>query len=477
MDPTDLAFAGAARQAQLIAAGEVTARELTEVTLERIARIDPQLNAYRVVLGEQALAEADAADARRKKAYTATGRRRKGSEDPGVLNGVPVAIKDDVDVAGEVTTYGSAAHGPAASEDGEVVRRLRAAGAVLIGKTNVPEMMIVPWTESLAYGATRNPWDTSRTSGGSSGGTASAVAAGLAGLGLGSDGGGSIRIPSSWTGLFGIKPTRDRVPVAPHHDAWQGMSVNGPLARHVADAALFLDATTTQPGPEGGFVAVCASDPEPLRIAVSTKLPPGVIAARLDDDRRRALDETASLLRDLGHHVVERDPDYPLSLWPSAVTRILRGIHDDVEALVPDRDRLERRTRQLAWMGGALPPDAVRRARDAEAEQVRRVMALFDEADVLLTPLTLTGPYRVGHLQNHGAVRMFAEAPRRIAYAPAFNATGQPACVVPSGFDADGLPVSVQLVAPPAQEERLFALAGQLERARPWADRRPAAAS
>lgn len=477
MDPTDLAFAGAARQAELIAAGEVSARELTELTLERIARIDPQLNAYRIVLGEQALAEADAADARRTKAYTATGRRRKGSDDPGILNGVPIAIKDDADMAGEVTACGSAAHGPAATVDGEVVRRLRAAGAVLVGKTNVPEMMAVPWTESLAYGATRNPWDVSRTAGGSSGGTASAVAAGLAGVGLGSDGGGSIRIPSSWTGLFGIKPTRDRVPLAPHDDAWQGMSVNGPLARHVADAALFLDATSTLPVPEGGFAAACAGDPSPLRIGVSTKLPPGVLAVKLDDARSRALDDTVTLLGELGHQVVERDPDYPAGLWPSAVVRILRGIHDDVEALMPHADRLEGRTRFLARLGGAIPEDAIRRVRAAEAGQLRRVTALFGEVDVLLTPLALTGPYRIGHTQNHGALRMFAEAPRRIAYAPAFNVTGQPACVVPSGFDADGLPVSVQLVAPPAQEQRLFALAGQLERARPWADRRPAVAS
>jgi amidase len=267
------------------------------------------------------------------------------------------------------------------------------------------------------------------------------------------------------------------VPVAPHDDAWQGMSVNGPLARHVADAALFLDVTSTLPVPDGGFLGACASDPAPLRIAVSTKLPPGVLACKLDDDRRRALEDTAALLRDLGHQVVERDPDYPASLWPSAVARILRGIHDDVSSLMPNPDRLERRTRTLARMGGALPADVVRRARAAEAEQVRRVTAMFDDVDVLMTPLTLRTPYRVGYLQNRNAIAMFAEAPRRIAYAPAFNVTGVPACTVPAGFDADGLPTSVQLVAPAQQEERLFALAGQLERARPWADRRPALAS
>ena len=155
----------------------------------------------------------------------------------------PIAIKDDVDVAGEVTTYGTAAHGPARSEDAEVVRRLRAAGAVIIGKTAVPEMMVWSFTETLTFGATRNPWNTDYTPGGSSGGSGAAVAAGLAAMALGSDGMGSIRIPSTWCGLFGIKPQRDRVPLAPHDDAWNGLSANGPMARTVEDAALFLDVT------------------------------------------------------------------------------------------------------------------------------------------------------------------------------------------------------------------------------------------
>lgn len=473
MDSTDLAFAGAARQAQLIAEGEVTARELTELMLERIARVDPRLNAYRVVLAEQALEEADAADARRKKAYTATGRRRKGSEDAGILNGVPIAIKDDCDMAGEVTAWGTCAHGPAKTADADVVRMLREAGAVLLGKTNVPEMTALPWTESLTFGATRNPWDLDRTPGGSSGGTAAAVAAGLAGVGLGSDGGGSIRIPSAWTGLFGIKPQRDRVPLGPHHDAWQGMSVNGPLARHVADAALFLDATTTMPAPDGGFVGACAQDPAPLRIALSTATPPGVFPAPLGPDHRRVLEETAALLRDLGHSVVEQDPDYPASLWTCATTRIVRGIHDDVEASMPERRRLERRVRQTATIGGLIPAGVMRRVRAAEAEQTRRVASIFGEVDVVLLPMTAVGPYGVGDMQTAGVTRLLLEAPRRVAYAAAFNATGLPACSVPSGWDADGLPVAVQLVAPPAREDRLLALAGQLERARPWAIHKP----
>ena len=198
MDASDLAFAGAAAQAQMLADGELTAPELLEIYLERIARLDSQLRAYRVVLTDKA----------RDEAYAAQDRLDTGERLP--LLGVPIAIKDDVDVAGEVTTCGSGGHRPAVTSDAEAVRRLRAAGAVIIGKTNVPELMIFPFTESLTFGATRNPWNPKRTPGGSSGGSAAAVAAGLAPLALGSDGGGSIRIPSSWCGLFGLKPQRDR---------------------------------------------------------------------------------------------------------------------------------------------------------------------------------------------------------------------------------------------------------------------------
>ncbi len=232
----------------MLADGELSAPELLEVYLERIARLDSQLRSYRVVLTDKA----------RDEAYAAQDRLDAGERLP--LLGVPIAIKDDVDVAGEVTTCGSAGHRPAVTADAAVVRRLRAAGAVIIGKTAVPELMIFPFTESLTFGATRNPWNPKRTPGGSSGGSAAAVAAGLASLALGSDGGGSIRIPSSWCGLFGLKPQRDRVSLEPHDNAWYGLSVNGPIARSVLDAALFLDATNTVPGPEGEFVAAATHE-------------------------------------------------------------------------------------------------------------------------------------------------------------------------------------------------------------------------
>jgi amidase len=463
MDATTLAYAGAAEQAHLIRSGEVTSREVVEATLARIAEINPRLNAYRVVLAERALTEADQADAR----------HRAGDDRP--LLGVPVAIKDDVDVAGEATAWGTAAHAGPVARDAEVIRRLRAAGAIILGKTNVPELTMLPATDTITFGSARNPWDLGRTPGGSSGGSAAAMAAGLAGVVLGSDGAGSIRNPAAWNGLFGIKPTRDRVPLAPHDDAWQGLSVNGPLARRVVDAALFLDATIEDDDvPEGGFAAAAAREPGRLRIAVSTKAPPGALP-RLGAEERRAVQDTAALLRTLGHEVVERDPDYPASIWPTSVIRLMRGISDDVRAAMPYPERLEARTRRVAALGGAVPAGVVRWARAAEAAQTAQLAKLWDDVDVLLTPAAADGPYRAGVVGRWGTPTYVARGAERLAWMPAWNVTGQPGAAVPAGFDDDGLPVGVQLVGRHGEDALLLSLSAQLEAARPWAYHRPAA--
>ncbi len=320
MDATDLAFAGIARQAELIAAGEISSRELVELYLKRIERYDGQLNAFRIVFAERALLEADQADAR----------RGAGGERP--LLGVPIAVKDDIDIGGEVTALGSNAHGDvAAPADAEVVRRLREAGAIAIGKTNVPELCIWPFTETPTFGATRNPWDLQRAPGGSSGGSGAAVAAGLVGAALGSDGAGSIRIPSAWCGLFGLKPQRGRVSMAPKAEAWFGMSVNGVLSRSVIDTALFHDVGSgsapvdrDRPEPPSiSFLSAARTPPGKLRIAFSTKIP-SLVIARLDGDARRTLDETVELLRSLGHDVKEQDPDYGFDTMPAVLMRYLR---------------------------------------------------------------------------------------------------------------------------------------------------------
>src|ERR1700751_1890562 len=260
----------------MLAEGPIPAPSLLEIYLDRIARLPPQLRGYRVVL----------ADTARQEALAAQRRLDAGERLP--LLGVPVAIKDDVDVAGELTPYGSSAVSTPASRDAEVVARLRAAGAVIIGKTSVPEMMIFPFTETVTFGATRNPWDTALTPGGSSGGSGAAVSAGLAPLALGSDGGGSIRIPSAWCGLFGIKPQRDRVPLAPHDDAWNGLSVNGPISRTVEDAATFLDGRSPTQAAEGSSAAAAGREPGRLRTALRPRVPPP-LTARVGRAQRAAV--------------------------------------------------------------------------------------------------------------------------------------------------------------------------------------------
>lgn len=455
MDPADLCYAGAAEQARLVASGEVTARELVEATLQRIERLDPTLNAFRVVFGARALIEAQQADARR-----AGGDRRP-------LLGVPVAIKDDTDVGGEITAVGSLAHTETRAEDSEVVRALRGAGAIVVGKTHAPELAIWPFTETLAFGATRNPWSLDHTSGGSSGGAGAAMAAGLAGVAQASDGAGSIRIPSAFCGLYGIKTQRGRVSLAPREDIWNGLSVYGPIARRVEDAALFLDATTGS----AEFVDATARDPGRLRVAVSTKMPPGVVA-RLGAEQRRALESTAELLRSLGHEVFEREVDYGVGAIQNMMVRVLRGVHDEAAA-APHPERLEPRTRSLARIGGLIPRSRVAKVRAAEPALAARINAIFDAADVVLLPGPSGPPFRIGELYGKGGLWSLNASAARVPYYGAFNLIGQPAASIPAGFDAAGLPLAVQLAGRAHDEATLLALSAQIERARPWADQRP----
>ena len=448
----DLAYAGAARQAELLRLGELSSRELAQGYLERIADLDPRLNAFRVFYAERALAEADQADAR----------LRAGETRP--LLGVPVAVKDNVDVAGDVTCYGTRVPRDRATADAEVVSRLRAAGAVLLGRTHLPELAIWPFTESASWGITRNPWRLDRTCGGSSGGSAAAVAAGLAPVALGSDGGGSIRIPSACCGLFGIKPQRDRVSLAPLRGHWYGLTALGPLARRVADAALFLDAVA-----DTTFSEAVASEPGKLRVAVSYA---PAIRTRTSDAALGAVREIAELLRGLGHQVVRHDPDYGElrtlfgPLW-------VRGIYDDSRQLVADPAQLERRTRQMAAAGRLTAPSLVTRARHSQAALVARLAKTFDSFDVLLMAPLAAPAVEAGRWEGLGALRTFLGISMWAVNTAVWNVTGQPAAVVPAGFTGDGVPLSVQLVSRHDDEATLFRLAAQIERERPWADSVP----
>jgi amidase len=451
----DLAYAGVARQAELLRSGAVTASHLTAVYLERIERRDPALNAFRVVRAEQALAEARAAQ------------QRLDAGDAAPLLGVPIAVKDNVDVAGELTTHGTGVVSAPADADAEIVRRLRGAGAVVIGKTNLPELAL--WghfTESRTWGATRNPWDPERSPGGSSGGSAVAVAAGLSAGALGSDGGGSIRIPAACCGLFGLKPQRGRVSLTPDDDHWLGLTAFGPLTRSVVDAALLLD-VVADPGAGRAHVDAAHTPPAPLRIAVSTKptLPAKPGAAALE-----AIASSMQLLRTLGHEVRERDPDYG-ELRTHIVPRYTRGAWLDARRL-GRRGELERRTRGMVRLGAAMGGMAAR-SRTKEAAAVARINAIFDDHDIVMTPVTAVAPPRAAKVGGKGALRTFFGSTGLVCFTSVWNFTGQPAASVPAGFDADGLPRAVQLVGRPDDEATLLALAAQIETARPWAQQRP----
>jgi amidase len=451
VDATDLAFAGLARQAELIRAGEVSSRELIELYLERIERLEPALRAFRIVLAEEALAGADEADARR------------GDGAP-PLNGVPIAIKDDTDMEGQVSARGSLGHGGPAESDDAVVARLRAAGAVPIGKTHVPELEAMAATESLAFGATHNPWDLAVTPGGSSGGSAAAVAAGLAAAALGTDGVGSIRIPSAACGLFGHKPSRGLLPMA--HD-WNGMSVSGAITRGVLDSALFLVATA-EPGAD--FAAAARREPGALRIAYSFRVPRGLTASA-DDEQRNAVLRTAERLRDLGHVVQERDPDYG-NVAVNVTTRYLEGLRTEA-ATMAYPERLARPTRGLVGMGAKIPAFLVDRAHAQEAADRERIAASIEGFDVLMTPAFTRRPPPIGEWNGLPAPLMLNGMANFVAYLPIWNHTGQPAAALPVEAAPDGFPVAVQLVGRPSDEATLLSLSAQLETDTGWLARRP----
>ena len=461
---SDLAFAGAARQAQVVRAGEVSSRELVELYLERIGRLDPELNAYRLVLADRALAEADAADAR----------RAAGEQAP--LLGVPVAIKDSFDVEGEVTTHGTGAYGPPAAADSEVVRRLRGAGAVILGKTNLPELAIMGTTESPTWGVTRNPWNPDRTPGGSSGGAAAAVAAGLVAAAQASDGAGSIRIPAAHCNLFGLKPQRGRVSLMPAAQHWNGMTAVGALTRSVIDTAIFLDAVAgaapgdahAAPAPARPFAESARRSPGRLRVAVSFR---AAAPSSLHPEVRRALEELAALLGSLGHEVERRDPSYN-EVALAIVPRYLKGIQEDAEA-VPRPGRLQRRTRGFAALGRAVPDFALRLALRDEARHAARINRVFEDHDVLLTPVAARPPVDAAEWEGRGGLRTLVEMGIVHPYTILWNVTGQPAASVPAGFTGDGLPIGAQLVGRTNDEGTLLSLAAQIEAERPWAGRRP----
>jgi amidase len=462
----DLAFAGAARQAEMVRAGEVSPRELVQLCLERIERLDPGMNSFRKVLAEKALLEAEQAEARLK----------AGEERP--LLGVPIAIKDEVDVAGEVNTHGTDAFDKPARDDCEMVRRLREAGAIVVGLTLLPELAICGFTESATYGVTRNPWSLQRSPAGSSGGSAAAVAAGLVPIASAGDGGGSIRLPAASCGIFGLKPQRGRISLAPYREFWNGLAVNGCLSRNVIDTALWLDVTaggSEEPGapppPERPFVEAARTSPGKLRVAWSTKPPRAAAPPAVDGIVKDAVVEMAGVLSGLGHEVAERDPDWG-GIGNNIAPRFLRGVSDSV-AEVPHPERLERRTRGFGRLGGRLPDSLFERALRGREVDAARVNRIFDSFDVLMTPVMGGTAIPVRRWEGQGALRTVIGMSRFYPYCVPWNHLGNPAMSVPAGFAADGMPLAVQIVGRPGDEATLLSLAAQIEAERPWADKRP----
>jgi amidase len=463
----DIAFAGAARQAEMVRAGEVSPKELVQLSLDRIARLDPELNSFRKVLAEKALLEAEQAEARIK----------SGDERP--LLGVPIAIKDEVDVAGEINTHGTDAFTEPAKADAEFVRRLREAGAIVVGLTLLPEMAICGFSESATYGVTRNPWNPQRTPGGSSGGSGSAVAAGLVPIASAGDGAGSIRIPAASCGLFGLKPSRGRVPLDPDLEGWGGMGVEGCLSRSVRDTALWLDIVSggsreaeAPPPPERPFVEAAKTPPGKLKVAWSTKPPRAAAPPTVDDNAKGAVADAVELLTGLGHDVSQRDPDWG-NIGNNITARYLGGVAETVRG-VPHPERLESRTRGFGRLGGILPRSLYEKARsEGRAGDAARVNAIFDDHDVLVMPVMGGTALPIRRWEGKGALQTVLGMSRFYPYCVPWNHLGNPAMAVPAGFSPEGMPLSIQVIGRRGEEATLLSLAAQLEAERPWADRRP----
>jgi amidase len=466
-----LAYATATEVAARIRGGELSAAEAVEACVRRIERIDPELNAFVEVDAERALDAARAVE----------------RDDPRAFAGVPIAIKSNVAVAGLGLEFGSrllAGHRPGHSA--YLVRRLRDAGFVVLGTTRMPEFGILPTTEPRHGGPVHNPWDGSRTPGGSSGGSAAAVAAGLVPLAHGNDGGGSLRIPAACCGLVGLKPSRGRISRGPDlGDSF--LSSDGVLSRTVAETALLLDVlagyepgdATWAPRPAEPFTATMQRPPGKLRIALALDNPLG---AECDPEVVHGVHTAAGVLRDLGHEVEEASPPVPEAMAdlfieafaPQVALGIALG--ERLAGHPPGEDEIEPLSRHVREIALALPSTGYLAAVAQLQFLARGVVAFFADYDLLLTPVLSSRPLPIGELNGWGddpaadLRRAGAFAP----YTPLFNVTGQPAISIPIGFGDDGLPTAVQLAGHPLADDTLLQVAAQIEAARPWAARTPA---
>jgi len=461
MTDLDLAFTPALEQGRLVRTKEVSPVELVELYLQRISQHDGHLGAYVTVVAEQAIAEA------RAKSEILT---QNSSELPPFF-GVPIGIKDMRPVAGMPCGYGVKAliNEEPPREDGEIVTRLRQAGFIILGKTATSQLGTLPFTEPLGFPPTRNPWHTDYTSGGSSGGSATAVAAGLCPIAHGGDAGGSIRIPAACCGLVGLKPSRGRVSHAPVGDKLSGILTEGSIARTVADAAAMLDAIAGYvtgdpywlPDPEIPFAEAARSPVPSLRIGFSTKISP---IGEASGDYSQAVLSTVRLLEGLGHSVTDRCLDVeelvdPLKrVWQSgvAVANMPPELLDPVNIWL-----LEQKCDAGEYLRAVSKMQSV----------ARSIVAFLSDVDVLVLPVYMHSPMKIGEWAAFSPEEIMQRVIDWVVPCPPFNATGQPVISIPVGLDSNGLPIAVQLVGRPAAETTIISLAAQIEAAQPWPDR------
>jgi amidase len=469
-----LPFMTATELAARIRDGSLSARETVEATIRRVESIDSELSSFTELDPERALAAAEAIE--------------PGDERP--FAGVPIAIKSNVAAAGLCMNLGSrflAGHRP--MHNAYLVRRLRDAGFVIVGATKMPEFGILPTTEPRHGGPARNPWDLSRTPGGSSGGSAAAVAAGLVPVAHANDGGGSLRIPAACCGLVGLKPSRGRVSRGP--DLGDSFLVSdGVLSRTVAETALLLDVlagyepgdATWAPRPVEPYALAMRRDPGRLRIAMTLA---NALDVEAEPDVVRALHSVATLLSELGHEIVEDAPSLPppesldifLDVFGPGIALGI-GLGERLAQRPPEADEIEPMSRAVLELARALPSTSYLTALAQLQLLARGTVGFFADYDLLLTPVLASSPLPIGELHGCGTRPLddLRRSGRFAPYTPLFNVTGQPAISVPVGFGEDGLPTAVQLAGRPLGEETLLQVAAQIEAARPWADHRPALA-
>ncbi|MGK7926825.1 MAG: amidase [Spirulina sp.] len=463
MNALDLAFASALEQAQLIRRGEISPLELTQLYLDRIQQLNPQLGSFITIAAEGAIADATA------KTEQLAQQSDRDSLPP--FFGVPTAIKDYNPVAGLPLTIGTLVlKDNIPSYDDGVVVKMKAAGFTILGKTNLPELASFPYTEPPGFPPARNPWNLDYTPGGSSGGSAAAVAAGLCAVAQGSDGGGSIRTPASCCGIVGLKPARGRVTHAPVGDYQNGIATDGPLTRSVADAAALLDVMSGYvtgdpywlPDPEISFLESSQKSPKSLRIGFAIDIAP---LDRPSDICRNAVLETAERLQALGHHLEEIHPDFtelrdPFTrIWQAGIASI--GL--PLESLSP-------LNRWLAENSGTAGEylQAVTKMQIV----ARQVVGTFAPYDAILFPVQTHSPIRIGEWAQLSPEETIAKIQQWIGPCPVANAAGLPAIALPATFDDNGLPIAIQFIGKPADEATILALAAQWEKAHPWRDRR-----